>query len=88
MSIVSNAISIFLNVLSLLILIRCILSWFPMRRSGPVIQLIYAMTDPIILPIRSLIDKSPLGGGGRSGMMIDFSPLVALMLISVIRQFL
>jgi len=84
-----NAITIFANMLSTLVLIRCILSWIPMRRTGMLVQLLYALTDPIILPIRAMIDKSPLGGGvGKSGVMLDFSPIIAMLLIGGVHRLL
>ena len=87
-----NAITIFANLLQLLVFIRWILSLIRLRSSGPagpLIQLVYALTDPIILPIRALLEKSPLGRGmGSSGVMIDFSPMIAVLLISGVHRFL
>lgn len=91
MSLIKIAISRFADLLQMLIIIRCILSWIRLRRNGPVgsfIQLLYMLTDPIILPIRALLDKSPLGGGSNSGIMIDFSPIIALLLIGGVNQLL
>jgi len=92
MYIIKIAISRFAELLQVLVLVRCIISWVRIRRNGPagpLIQLIYVLTDPIILPIRALIDKSPLGGGvGNSGVMIDFSPIIAMLLISGVHRLL
>lgn len=85
MYIIKYAISVFASVLNILIFIRCIISWLPIRRNGPVMQLLYALTEPILGPIRSIIDKSPIGG---PGMMLDFSPVIALLLINAASQFI
>jgi uncharacterized protein YggT (Ycf19 family) len=52
-------------------------------------RLLFALTDPVILPIRALLDKSPLGSaGGRSGMMIDISPIIAMLLVGGVHRLL
>ncbi len=80
------ALGIFYDVLSFAILIRCILSWFPISRNNIIIRIIDALTEPILGPVRRLIQRSPLGGG----MMIDFSPVIAYILLyfvfSLLRQ--
>ncbi len=40
------------------------------------------MTEPILGPCRRMLDKSPLGGG----MMLDFSPVIALILMMLAEQ--
>ncbi|MFL5382166.1 MAG: YggT family protein [Longimicrobiaceae bacterium] len=63
----------FLSLVQLLIVARVILSWVasPVSRN-PVVQLIRQVTDPILLPIRSILP--------RTGMF-DLSPMVALFAI-------
>jgi YggT family protein len=59
--------------LTLLIIVRTLLSWVPSVDYGhPVIRAIVRVTDPVMLPIRRLIP--PLGG-------LDVTPIVALLLI-------
>jgi YggT family protein len=62
-----------LSILQLLIIARVILSWVasPVSRN-PVVQFIRQVTDPILLPIRSILP--------RTGMF-DLSPMVALFAI-------
>ena len=71
------ALRIFYEILSFAILLRCILSWLPLNRNNFFVRIVYSLTEPILAPIRRLIDKSPLGGG----MMIDFSPVIAYFLL-------
>ncbi len=78
-----NTIVIFTNVLNTLIFIRVLLSWFPIDRNNPLISLLYTLTEPILAPIRKLLFKSPMGG---PGMMIDFSPIIAFMLIELLKN--
>ena len=70
----------FFEVLYFLILIRIVLSWLPGIRDTSVGGIIYQLTEPILGPVRSMIDNSPIGGG----MMLDFSPVIALFLMQVV----
>ena len=71
------ALRIFYEILSFAILLRCILSWLPLNRNNFFVRIVYSLTEPILAPVRRLIDRSPLGGG----MMIDFSPVIAYFLL-------
>jgi len=83
--ILAQAINVFGRVLEFLILARVLLSWIPLRRDNAVVRLIYALTEPILGPIRSLLAKSPLGG---AGMPLDFSPIIAFLLIQLAQTLL
>lgn len=79
-----NGIDTFFMLLEWLIFARIILSWIPIGRSTPISQLLYTLTEPILGPIRAMMDRSPLGGG----MMVDFSPLIALFVMRLISMVL
>lgn len=78
-----QAVDKFFSLLDFLIFVRVILSWIPIGRGNPIVQLLYTLTEPILSPIRALLDKSPLGG-----MMLDFSAVFALILLQFIRVLL
>ena len=63
---------------------RCILSWLPIGQNNIFVRILVAITEPIMGPIRKLIYKSPLG----RGMMVDFSPVLALLVIMFIYRIL
>ena len=67
------------RVLNIAILIRVFLTWIPISRDNPVVSFIYEITEPILGPIRRVLP--PVGG-------LDFSPLVALVLIEVAERVL
>ncbi|MDO5389141.1 MAG: YggT family protein [Clostridia bacterium] len=79
-----TALNIFYEILTFAILLRCIVSWLPINRNNFFIKIIYSLTEPIMGPIRNLIEKSPLGGG----MIIDFSPVIAYFVIYFIYSIL
>lgn len=69
----------FINVLAqaevLAIFVRVIMSWVPMRLPFGLNDLVWNVTEPVLAPIRRYM---PMAGG------IDFSPLIALLLIQII----
>lgn len=79
-----KAITMFFNVVEFLIFGRIILSWLPGVSNSSLGAILYSMTEPILGPCRRMIDKSPLGGG----MMVDFSPVVAIILMMLAQQLL
>ena len=65
------------EILTYIIFIRVILSWFSHNPYHPVIKLIYQISDTILRPIRNTI--SPIGG-------IDISPIIAIFIIQLIKN--
>ncbi len=65
--------------LNLAILIRVIVSWLNVNPYNPFVSFVYQVTDPILEPLRRIIP--PLG-------MIDISPIIAMLLLSVVQQLL
>ncbi len=76
-----------LDVLSWLLVIRCILSFIVMAVKADFLYRIYEavikITDPILYPFRKILDLIP----GLSRIPIDFSCFFAIMVISLL-QFL
>ncbi|MDD5603578.1 MAG: YggT family protein [Eubacteriales bacterium] len=80
MSIFTTAIHWLIEVMKWTIFIRVIISWFPISRENPLIKALYAVTEPILSPIRKLIAKSSFG----NNMMFDFSPIIAFLILSLV----
>ena len=72
-----NFINILFTVLELAILARVLLSWFRLDPYHPAVAFLYQITEPILRPLRNVIP--PLG-------MMDISPIVAMLLLGIIRQ--
>ena len=65
---------------SLVLLARVLLSWFPdIDRSHPIIQFLYDVTEPVLRPVREMLPQTG---------MIDFSPLVVFLIIQVVLRLL
>lgn len=68
------------NLLVLAIVIRAILSWFMRLGGDPITRLLLDITEPILVPIRNLMSRL------LPNMMIDFSPLVAILLLQFLAR--
>lgn len=83
MVVIINAVNLFFEVLIYLILGRAILSWFvrnPYDTLGKIYSMIIQVTEPVLAPCRRLLGRFGLTG------TIDFSPILALIALSVIRR--
>ena len=69
---------ILLVVFRVLLFARIITSWLPALNATSLAELLYALTEPVLRPVRSLVVRSPLGG---PGMIFDVSPIIALVLL-------
>jgi YggT family protein len=67
---------VLLQILSLAILVRILLSWFPIDPSNPIIRVLFEVTEPILAPFRRVIPR--IG-------MFDLSPLAALLVIQFLQ---
>ena len=74
-SVLVNFIRLFVTVLWFLLIARVVLSWTNPRGGGGLVAFIYQATEPILAPIRRVLP--PTSG-------IDWSPLVAMLLLGVI----
>ncbi len=72
------ALSLLLRIIDSLILVRVLLSFFPTLQSSRISYFIYQMTEPILAPCRAILDRLGLGMG-----MIDFSPILAFLLLGL-----
>ena len=65
------------NVLYLAMLGRVILSWVNLGPSNPIVAIVYQITEPILAPIRAVLPR--MGS-------LDFSPMVAMLAIWLVRN--
>jgi len=73
------------QIVEYLILARCIISFLPISRENKFISFLYQVTEPFLAPIRALLAKTPLGGGG---FMLDLSPIIAFFVLELISHLL
>ena len=61
----------------IVLLARVLLSWVQVDPRNPIVNLIHQLTEPLLAPIRRMLPQS----GG-----IDFSPLVAFVVVLIAEQ--
>ena len=66
-----------LQIFAYLVIARALTTWFPNARQYAIVQLLYQITDPVMIPISKLIPR--IG-------MIDLSPMVAILILSMIQS--
>lgn len=76
-SYLSTFINLLFNILSLAIFARVILSWIDPMGNLRLTQLLHAVTEPILAPIRSVLPNT---------MMFDFSPIIAMLILQALSQ--
>ena len=79
MTFLLNFLELLAEVLTLAILIRVIMSWFSQGSTNMLTNMIYQVTEPILSPLRRVIPK--VGA-------LDFTPVVAVILLQVIASIL
>ncbi|NLG69961.1 MAG: YggT family protein [Firmicutes bacterium] len=66
-----------LTLYSWIMLARVLVSWLPVDPYHPAVRLLRDLTEPVLAPIRRALPTVP---------GLDYSPIVAFLLISVVQQ--
>lgn len=74
----------FMDILSLAMLVRAVLSWFTMGEQTKIGAFLYVVTEPVILPIRALCNRF----GWFRGVPLDMPFLITMVLLSFAGIFL
>lgn len=70
------------NVLEFAIFAEVVLSWVYPRGSNQYIELLHKVTGPLLLPGRKIQEKY------FANTMVDFSPIIALVILMAVRSIL
>ncbi len=73
----SQIVCVLFTILTVAIFARAIVSWLNLDPRSPIIQILDAITEPIMDPIRRIMPR--IG-------MIDLSPLVAILLLTFLSR--
>lgn len=72
MAFVENFLVLLIEILTWAIVIRSLLSWFPIARDHPLVLVMLQLTEPILRPMRRVVPT--LG-------MIDLTPMLAIFVL-------
>jgi len=74
---------LFIRAIYFIIIARAIMSWFIRDLGNPIARFLYEITEPLLSPIRGILQRLGLGG-----TMFDFSPLVLFLLLQMLSNFI
>ena len=77
LSATAQVLSIVLQLYMWVIIVRALLSWVNPDPHNQIVQILYSITEPVLLRVRQLIPMS--------GMGIDFSPIIVLLAIQFLQ---
>lgn len=66
-----------IDIYQIILLLRVLLSWFRVDPYNPIARILYTLTDPLLDPIRQFLPSTG---------MLDFSPLIAFLLLFALRN--
>jgi len=71
----------------LVIVANALLSWFPPSTSSGGLattqRVLRTLTEPVLRPLRQIVPRPHMGG-----VSVDFSPIVAILILSIINNFI
>ena len=79
-----TTVRVLLIAIQLLMLARAILSWLPLDEDNPVEEFLYTLTEPVIAPVRALIERF----GWFEGLPLDMSFFITFILLSILTAIL
>lgn len=84
LAILGNTVTALLSAVELCMLLRAVLSWFPIRDDNPILRFVCMITEPLIAPIRALFDRM----GWFRNFPLDMSFFAAFLLLSFVNGIL
>ena len=82
--VIMRAVQVLLLGLEIAMLLRAILSWFPINEENAFSNLLYCITEPVIMPVRALLEKL----GWFQDLPLDMSFFFTYILISIVSMLL
>ena len=80
MNILNLSLGIFLALMTLLFILRIVLTWYPLIESRRFpFSLVFLPTEPLLVPVRKII--KPIGG-------VDIAPIIWVGICSLLRELL
>jgi len=82
--VVASFVDVLLTVMYFALFARAISTWLPLDEEGPIVNFLYMVTEPVVMPIRAVLENfeffqtSPL----------DFSTFIAMLLVLAVQGLL
>jgi YggT family protein len=65
------------EIYTFILLARVFITWFQVDSYNPIVRVLYQLTEPLLSPIRRWLPQTG---------MVDFSPIVAFIVITVVER--
>ena len=82
--VISATVRYLITAIQFLMFARAILSWLPIDEDNPIMNFLYTVTEPVIMPVRAVIERF----GWFEGMPIDMSFFITFILLSILSMVL
>ena len=79
-SAIAGVLDIVLDIYMYIVIISALISWVNPDPYNPIVRFLYSVTEPVFSAVRRVLPIPPMG--------IDFSPIIVLLAILFLRQFL
>lgn len=81
MYVLVSTVSLLIDGISLIMLVRAIFSWFPTENESKLQRIAFFMTEPVIAPVRKFLWRM----GWFQGLPIDMSFMVTYLLLTLVQ---
>ena len=75
--VVASFVDVLLTVLYFAIFARVISTWLPIDEDGPIVNFLYMITEPVVMPIRAVLDNFAF----FQNSPLDLSTFIAMILV-------
>lgn len=82
--VITGFVNYFIIALQFLMMARALSSWLPMREDSALNNFLYAVTEPVVIPVRMLLERFE----AVRNMPIDISFFVAMLMLMLIQMLL
>ncbi len=80
----AGIVSVLISGIQLCMFVRAIISWMPIEDDNPILQFTFAVTEPVIIPVRMLLERSAFFASSP----IDISFFLTFILLSILQSIL
>ena len=78
---IGEVLIILVSVIQILMVVRALLSWFPSANENKFGNIVYQLTEPIIVPFRRLVSRSSIANAS----MIDIAFIVTILVLEILK---
>lgn len=82
--VVASFVDVLLTVMYFAIFARVISTWLPLDEDGPIVNFLYMITEPVVMPVRAVLENFAF----FQNSPLDFSTFIAMLLVLAVQGLL